>query len=35
VLLFVAVGYGFSLLMTIVPSRGAARIPIAEALRYE
>ncbi len=35
VVAFVAAGYVFSLLMTIVPSRGAARIPIAEALRYE
>jgi len=35
VLVFIAIGYGFSLLMTIIPSRGAARIPIAEALRYE
>lgn len=27
--------FGSSLLMTIIPSRQAARIPIAEALRYE
>jgi hypothetical protein len=26
---------GFALLMTWWPSRGAARVPIAEALRYE
>jgi putative ABC transport system permease protein len=35
VLVFVVIGYVFSLLMTIIPSRGAASIPIAEALRYE
>ncbi|HEX5139923.1 MAG TPA: FtsX-like permease family protein, partial [Dehalococcoidia bacterium] len=27
--------FGFALLMTLIPSRQAARIPIAEALRYE
>jgi putative ABC transport system permease protein len=27
--------FGFALLMTLIPSRQAASIPIAEALRYE
>ncbi|HWO74102.1 MAG TPA: lipoprotein-releasing system transmembrane subunit LolC, partial [Dehalococcoidia bacterium] len=27
--------FGFALLMTLIPSRQAARIPIAAALRYE
>ena len=35
VIAFVAVAYVFALLMTWWPSRGAARVPIAEALRYE
>ncbi len=35
VIVFVAVAYVFSLLLTWWPSRGAARVPIAEALRYE
>jgi putative ABC transport system permease protein len=35
ILAFVLVAYLFSLLMTWWPSRGAARVPIAEALRYE
>jgi putative ABC transport system permease protein len=30
-----AFAFGFALLMTLIPSRQAARIPIAEALRYE
>ncbi|MGD9893845.1 MAG: ABC transporter permease, partial [Dehalococcoidia bacterium] len=35
VTLFIIVAFAFSLLLTWWPSRGAARIPIAEALRYE
>jgi putative ABC transport system permease protein len=35
VLVFVAAGYGCSLVMAFLPARGAARIPAAEALRYE
>jgi putative ABC transport system permease protein len=35
VIVFVVVAYVFSLLMTYWPSRGAANIVIAEALRYE
>jgi putative ABC transport system permease protein len=35
VLAFVAIAFVFSLLMTWWPSRGASRIEIAEALRYE
>jgi ABC-type antimicrobial peptide transport system permease subunit len=35
VILFIIVAYAFSLLLTWWPSRGAARVPIAEALRYE
>jgi putative ABC transport system permease protein len=35
VTLFVLAAYGFSLLLTWWPSCGAARVPIAEALRYE
>jgi ABC-type lipoprotein release transport system permease subunit len=35
VIVFVVVAYAFSLLMTWWPSRGAARVPVAEALRYE
>ena len=27
--------FGFALLMTLIPSRQAANVPIAEALRYE
>jgi putative ABC transport system permease protein len=27
--------FGFALLMTLIPSRQASRIPIAQALRYE
>jgi ABC-type lipoprotein release transport system permease subunit len=27
--------FGFALLMTLLPSRQAAKIPIAQALRYE
>jgi putative ABC transport system permease protein len=30
-----ALAFGFALLMTLIPSRQAARIPIAQALRYE
>ena len=32
---FVVIAYLFALLMTWWPSRGAAKVPIAEALRYE
>jgi putative ABC transport system permease protein len=35
VILFIIAAYAFSLLLTWWPSRGAARVPIAEALRYE
>jgi putative ABC transport system permease protein len=35
VIAFIAIAFGFALLMTWWPSRGAARVPIAEALRYE
>jgi putative ABC transport system permease protein len=35
VILFIVAAYAFSLLLTWWPSRGAARVPIAEALRYE
>jgi putative ABC transport system permease protein len=35
VVAFVAVAYVFALLMTWWPSRGAAKVPIADALRYE
>jgi putative ABC transport system permease protein len=35
VIIFIIVAYTFSLLLTWWPSRGAARVPIAEALRYE
>ena len=35
VITFVVIAYVFSLLLTWWPSRGAARVPIAEALRYE
>jgi putative ABC transport system permease protein len=35
VVAFVVVAYLFALLMTWWPSRGAAKVPIAEALRYE
>jgi putative ABC transport system permease protein len=35
VLVFVVVAYAFSLLLTWWPSRGASRVPVAEALRYE
>lgn len=35
VVLFVAIAVGASLLMAYIPSRQAARVPIAEALRYE
>jgi putative ABC transport system permease protein len=35
VIAFVVIAYAFALLMTWWPSRGAARVPIAEALRYE
>jgi ABC-type lipoprotein release transport system permease subunit len=31
----IATAYVFSLVMTWFPSRGAARVPVAEALRYE
>jgi putative ABC transport system permease protein len=30
-----AVAFGFALLMTLIPARQAANIPIADALRYE
>ena len=35
VIIFIAVAYGFALLMTWWPSRQAGRTVIAEALRYE
>jgi ABC-type lipoprotein release transport system permease subunit len=35
VILIAAFAYGASLLMTFIPSRQAASIPIADALRYE
>ena len=35
VVTFVVVAYVFSLLLTWWPSRGAAKVPVAEALRYE
>jgi putative ABC transport system permease protein len=35
VIAFIVIAFGFALLMTWWPSRGAARVPIAEALRYE
>ncbi len=35
IIIFAGVGYLASLLMTYIPSRQAARLPIAEALRYE
>ena len=35
VIIFVVIAYAFSLLMTWWPSRGAAQVPVAEALRYE
>jgi putative ABC transport system permease protein len=35
VLLISGLAFGFALLMTLIPSRQAASIPIAEALRYE
>ncbi|HLZ73142.1 MAG TPA: FtsX-like permease family protein [Dehalococcoidia bacterium] len=35
IIIFAGVGYLLSLLMTYIPSRQAASLPIAEALRYE
>ncbi len=35
IIMVVLASYGFALLMTWWPSRGAARVPVAEALRYE
>jgi ABC-type lipoprotein release transport system permease subunit len=35
VLLIGGLAFGFALLMTMIPSRQASNIPIAEALRYE
>ncbi len=35
ILLIVAFAYGASLLMSVIPSRRAASLPIADALRYE
>jgi putative ABC transport system permease protein len=35
VLLIAGLAFGFALLMTLIPSRQAANIPIAQALRYE
>ncbi len=35
IIVFIAVAVGASLLMAYIPSRQAARVPIAEALRYE
>jgi putative ABC transport system permease protein len=33
--LIIAIAYGASALMTLIPARSASRIPVAEALRYE
>ena len=35
VLIIAGLAFGFALLMTLIPSRQAANIPIAQALRYE
>jgi ABC-type lipoprotein release transport system permease subunit len=35
ILLVIGASFAFSLAMTWWPSRGAARVPVAEALRYE
>jgi putative ABC transport system permease protein len=35
VLLIAGLAFGFALIMTLIPSRQAANIPIAQALRYE
>lgn len=35
VVIFAIIAAAFSLLMTWLPSRGAARVPVADALRYE
>ena len=35
VIVFLVIAYVFSLLLTWWPSRGAAKVPVAEALRYE
>ncbi len=35
VIAIVSIAFVFSLLMTWWPSRGASRVPVAEALRYE
>jgi ABC-type lipoprotein release transport system permease subunit len=35
ILLIMAFAYGSSLLMSVIPSRRAASLTIAEALRYE
>jgi putative ABC transport system permease protein len=35
VIVISSLAFGFALLMTLIPSRQAASIPIAEALRYE
>ncbi|HEX5370170.1 MAG TPA: FtsX-like permease family protein [Dehalococcoidia bacterium] len=35
VLVIAGLAFGFALIMTLIPSRQAARIPIAQALRYE
>jgi putative ABC transport system permease protein len=35
VLIISGLAFGFALLMTLIPSRQAAKIPIADALRYE
>src|SRR5690606_12776199 len=34
-LLIVAIAYGASALMTLIPARSASNVPVAEALRYE
>jgi len=35
ILVVIGTSFAFSLLMTWWPSRGASRVPVAEALRYE
>jgi ABC-type lipoprotein release transport system permease subunit len=35
VIIVIVASFAFSLLMTWWPSRGASRVPVAEALRYD
>ena len=35
IIVIVGLAFGFTLIMTLVPARQAAKIPIAQALRYE